>query len=315
MPDKPRLSQDSSHQFIERVSASDPRNFRRGLQSQKIARLRSIFENKAIDLEGIEVWLARDLQRLLGYSEWRNFQNVIAKAKEACERVGASVDDHFVDVNKVIEKGKGAREEIRDIALTRYACYLIAQNGDPAKSPVAFAQTYFALQTRKQEVLEERLAERERLDAREKLSQTERELSGVIYERGVDDRGFAVIRSRGDAALFGGHSTLDMKHQLGVPASRALADFLPTVTIKAKDLAAEITNYTVKNTDIRGEAAIGNEHEANNRRVRGALVQSGINPENLPAEEDIKKVERRRKSEENRLSKNMPCFPKQGEPD
>src|SRR4029077_14162939 len=214
MPDKPRLSQDSSHQFIERVSASDPRNFRRGVQSQKIARLRSIFENKAIDLEGIEVWLARDLQRVLGYSEWRNFQNVIAKAKEACERVGASVDDRFVDVNKVIETGNGAREEIRDIALTRYACYLIAQNGDPAKSPVAFAQTYFALQTRKQEIIEQRLLDVARVSAREKLSKSEKKLSGIIYERGIDDKGFAIIRSKGDQALFGGFSTNDMKHKL-----------------------------------------------------------------------------------------------------
>ncbi len=275
-----------------------------------ITRLKAIFEAKAIDFDGVETWLARDLQKLLGYSEWRNFQHVIAKAKEACAGAGAAVGDHFVDVNKVIEKGKGAREEFPDIALSRYASYLVAQNGDPQKAPVAFAQTYFALQTRKQEVLEERIAERERLVAREKLGQTERELSGVLYERGVDDRGFGIIRSKGDAALFGGPTTADMKKRLQVPDARALADFLPTVTIKAKDLAAEITNHTVKTANLRGQDAIGGQHVKSNFNVRKALITSGINPENLPAAEDIKKVERRIKSEARTLPAGATRIPK-----
>jgi DNA-damage-inducible protein D len=277
-----------------------------------IARMKAIFEDKSFDYEGVEVWLARDLQKLLGYAEWRNFQNVIAKAKEACQTYGADPADHFVDVNKVIEKGKGAHEAISDIALTRYACYLIAQNGDPEKKPIAFAQTYFALQTRRQEVLEARLAERERLIARDKLSQTERELSGVLYERGVDDKGFAIIRSKGDAALFGGMSTSDMKRKLAVPDSRALADFLPTVTIKAKDLAAEITNHTVKTSNLHGQERIARSHIESNRNVRSALVASGIEPEQLPPDEDIKKVERRHKSEGKALPRRAVRLPRRG---
>lgn len=298
-------------QFIERASPQPTsEDGRPSINGEKIAKMKAIFEAKSVEMEGVEVWLARDLQQLLGYAEWRNFQNVISKAKEACERAGASVQDHFVDVNKVIEKGKGAREEIPDIALTRYACYLIAQNGDPGKEPIAFAQTYFALQTRKQEVLEARIAERERLIAREKLTHTERELSGVLYERGVDDKGFGIIRSKGDAALFGGYTTLDMKARLDVPTSRALADFLPTVTIKAKDLAAEMTNYTVSNSNMVGQDRIGAEHVKNNKNVRQALTNSSIIPEQLPAAEDIKKVERRMKSEAKQLMAGSPKLPK-----
>ena len=288
---------------IERANQQEPHDVRLSIDADKISRLRAIFEEKAAELGGVEVWLARDLQRLLGYTEWRNFLNVVARAKESCDRAGAVVDDHFVDVNKVIEKGKGAKESIQDIALTRYACYLIAQNGSPDKPAIAFAQTYFALQTRKQELLEVRLAERERLVAREKLTQTERELSSALYERGVDDKGFAIVRSKGDAALFGGHSTRDMKRKLGVTNSRSLADFLPTVTIKAKDLAAEITNHTVRNSKIRGQDAISIKHVENNQNVRKALTDSGIFPERLPPAEDIKKVERRLKSEEKILPK------------
>lgn len=303
MTDKPSSTNDVVFSgFLRRATEPKPAP-RVSVDREKIARLKDIFEAKATEFDGVEVWLARDLQRLLGYSEWRNFLNVISKAKDSCERAGAVVEEHFVDVTKVIEKGKGAQEDIPDIALTRYACYLIAQNGDPQKNPIAFAQTYFALQTRKQEVLEERIAERERIIAREKLTQTESELSGVIYERGVDDKGFGIIRSKGDAALFGGFTTGDMKRRLGVPASRALADFLPTVTIKAKDLAAEMTNYTVKTSDLRGETRIGRQHVATNQNVRQALVASGIHPESLPADEDIKKVERRLRSEERALPK------------
>jgi DNA-damage-inducible protein D len=295
---------------VERTAQPQPgpaRNIR--VDREKIARMKAVFEEAATDLDGVQVWLARDLQKLLGYADWRNFQNVISKAKESCERAGVPVEDHFVDVTRMIEIGKGAQQRVADVALTRYACYLIAQNGDPQKNPVAFAQTYFALQTRKQEVLEERIAERERLTAREKLSHTENELSGVIYERGVDERGFGVIRSKGDAALFGGLNTGDMKRRLGVPSSRALADFLPTVTIKAKDLAAEMTNYTVKTSGLRGEDCISHQHVENNRNVRHALVSSGIEPEHLPAEEDIKKVERRIKSEEKMLPKGVTGIP------
>jgi DNA-damage-inducible protein D len=295
---------------LERAAPVIPQDMRISVDAEKLARMKAIFEKEAVELDGVEVWLARDLQRLLGYAEWRNFLNVVARAKESCERAGASVEDHFVDVNKVIEKGKGARETIPDIALTRYACYLIAQNGDSAKDPIAFAQTYFALQTRKQEVLEARFAERDRLFAREKLTQTEKELSGVLYERGVDEKGFAFIRSKGDAALFGGNTTLDMKRKLGVASSRALADFLPTVTIKAKDLAAEITSHTVANSTARGQDAIGQRHVENNRNVRKALTASGIFPESLPAAEDIKKVERRHRSEEKTLPKGAIGIPK-----
>jgi DNA-damage-inducible protein D len=295
---------------LERAAPSIPHDMRVAVDSDKIGRLRAIFEEKAVEFGGVEVWLARDLQPLLDYAEWRNFLHVIAKAKMACEQAGASPEDHFVEVNKMIEKGKGAKEEISDIALTRYACYLIAQNGDPSKAPVAFAQTYFALQTRKLEVLESRLAERERLVAREKLTQTEKELSGELYQRGVDDKGFGIIRSKGDAALFGGASTSDMKSKLGVPTGRALADFLPTVTIKAKDLAAAITKHIVQTSDIRGHEPIGRKHMETNRNVRKALTDSAIFPEYLPPAEDIKKVERRLKSEERTLPRASACIPK-----
>lgn len=281
-----------------------------GVDSEKISRLKAIFEDKSIDFDGVEAWLARDLQKLLKYTEWRNFLNVVSRAKEACQRAGADIDDHFVDVNKVIEKGKGAKESIPDIALTRYACYLIAQNGSPDKEPIAFAQTYFALQTRKQEVLEARWAERERLVAREKLTQTERELSSILYQRGVDERGFGIVRSNGDSALFGGKSTGEMKRSLGVSKSRALADFLPTVTIKAKDLAAEMTNHTLRNSDTRGLNPISRQHVSNNRNVRNALTASEIFPEELPPAEDIKKIERRLKTEERTLSKGAASIPK-----
>jgi DNA-damage-inducible protein D len=294
---------------VERVSEPKPSRQIR-VDREKIARMKATFEDAAQELDGVQVWLARDLQKLLGYTDWRNFTNVISKAKESCERAGAPVEDHFVDVTRMIEIGKGAQQRVADVALTRYACYLIAQNGDPQKSPVAFAQTYFALQTRKQEVLEERIAERERLIAREKLSHTENELSGVIYERGVDERGFGIIRSKGDAALFGGFTTLDMKRRLGVPQARALADFLPTVTIKAKDLAAEMTNYTVKSSNLRGEQRISHQHVENNRNVRSALVSSSIVPESLPPEEDIRKVERRLKSQEKTLPKETTGIPR-----
>lgn len=252
---------------------------------------------------GIEYWFARDLQVLLEYSEWRNFLKVIEKAKEACENSGGKVENHFVAVNKMVVIGSGAEREIDDIMLTRYACYLIAQNGNPHKDAIAFAQTYFALQTRKQELIEEQLRLQDRIQAREKLRESETELSKNIYERGVDDKGFGRIRSRGDAALFGGNTTLSMKNKLSVPKSRALADFLPTVTIAAKNLATEITNHNVRQNDLQGERSITDEHVQNNKSLRDMLAERGIKPEELPAEEDLKKLERRVKSDEKRLIK------------
>ncbi len=253
---------------------------------------------------GLEFWFARDLQVLLGYDQWKNFQKVIEKAKTACQNAGFAVEDQFADVGKMITAGKGAAREIDDIALTRHACYLIAQNGDPRKEEIAFAMAYFAIQTRKQELIEKRIEEMERLGFREKLTNSEKELSGIIYERGVDSMGFARIRSKGDHALFGGKTTLDMKQKLGVKGTRALADFLPTITIKAKDFANEITNFTLKrDTHVRSEQAITNEHVKNNKDTRDLLVKRGIVPENLPPEEDIKKVERRLKSEDKKFLK------------
>jgi DNA-damage-inducible protein D len=273
------------------------------MKQEIIQRLHKSFDEYAQKTDGgLEFWFARDLQVLLGYDKWDNFKKVIEKAKIACQNTRIVVNDHFADVGKMVSVGSGAKREIDDISLTRYACYLIAQNGDPNKEPIAFAMAYFAVQTRKQELIEKRLAEMERLALREKLSTSEKLLSGIMYERGVDSAGFARIRSRGDQALFGGRTTLDMKTKLGVPASRALADFLPAITIKAKDLANEITNFTLKReTGMKGEGAISQEHVKNNRNTRDLLAKSGIRPEALPAEEDIKKVGRRLKSEDKKF--------------
>ncbi len=253
---------------------------------------------------GLEFWFARDLQGLLGYDKWENFQKVIEKAKIACKNTGLIVEDHFPDVGKMVLTGSKAKREIDDIALTRHACYLIAQNGDSRKEEIAFAMAYFAIQTRKQELIEKRIEEMERLGFREKLTNSEKELSGIIYERGVDNMGFARIRSKGDQALFGGKTTLDMKQKLGIKGTRALADFLPTITIKAKDFANEITNFTLKRDNhIKGEQAITSEHIKNNKDTRELLLKRGIILEKLPPEEDIKKVQRRLKSEDKKFLK------------
>lgn len=273
------------------------------MEKDTITKLNKTFEEYAYEQDGIDYWLARELQELLGYAEWRNFLNAVDKAKESCKTTGEAVSDHFVDINKMVKIGSGAEKSVDDIMLTRYACYLIAQNGDPKKEQIAFAQSYFAIQTRKQELLEEHITLNERLQAREKLAATETELSKNIYERGVDNKGFANIRSKGDWALFGGHNTSAMKRKLGIAENRPLADFLPTITITAKQLATEITNFNVKKNDLKGEGNITNEHVKNNRDVRGLLGKSGIKPEALPPEEDIKKLERRVKSADKEIAK------------
>jgi DNA-damage-inducible protein D len=250
-----------------------------------------------------EFWYARDLQTVLGYTKWENFKKVIDKAIESCETAGFQPSDHFLDVGKMIDTAKGAQRKIKDYMLTRYACYLIAQNGDPAKEEIAFAQAYFAVQTRKQELIEERLSEIERLKSRKKLSETEKVFSEVLYIHGVDDQGFARVRSRGDAALFGGYSTKDMKRRMGTPEKKPLADFLPSITITAKQLATEITTHNITKENLQGENPITDEHVTNNKAVRNILVERGIKPEELPAEADIKKIERKVQSSEKKLAK------------
>lgn len=271
-----------------------------------VVRLHTSFEDMVQHFPdtGVEFWCARDLQLLLGYAKWENFAKVIDKAITACQTSGYEAKDHFLGVRKMVDVGSGAKREIDDIALTRYACYLIAQNGDPAKEQIAFAQTYFAVQTRKQEIVERRLAETERLSARRKLTHSEKELSGIIFDRLRENETFGRIRSKGDMALFGGQTTQDMKDRLRVPKGRALADFLPTITIKAKDFANEITNFNIKQNELRTEVGITNEHTKNNQDVRRLLVQRGIVPERLPAAEDLKKVERRLASEQKKMLKN-----------
>jgi len=272
------------------------------MKQEIISKLRKSFEDYANEADGVEFWFARDLQILLDYEEWRNFLNVVEKAKTACSNSGQNIGDHFVEVTKKVKIGSEAEREINDLMLTRYACYLIAQNGDSRKEQIAFAQSYFAVQTRKQELIEERIALIERLTARQKLVASETELSKLIYERGVDEDGFARIRSKGDKALFSGFTTSMMKNRLKIPKNRPLADFLPTITITAKNLATEITNFNVKKENLQGEGTITNEHIRNNTDIRELLSRRGIKPEELPTEEDIKKLERKVKKDEKKLA-------------
>ena len=274
------------------------------MKQELIKELFEKFEAACYEINNVECWSAREIQSLLGYSKWENFEKVLNKAKDACKNAGENPVDHFPDVRKVIQAGKGAHQIIEDVALTRYACYLVAQNGDSRKQEIAFAQTYFAVQTRRSEIISQRLLDYERVKVREKLSQTEKQLSGILYERGVDEKGFAIIRSKGDEALFL-LSTTQLKNKLNIPDNRAVADFLPTISIKAKDLAAEMTTLNVQTKDIIGQNPIEKEHTDNSSAVRKMLLKRGIKPEELPAAEDVKKVRRKLEKEGRKVLKEV----------
>lgn len=274
------------------------------MKTDEINNLFIQFEAASGEYEDVECWSARELQILLGYSKWENFEKVIDKAKDACKNAGETIAYHFPDVRKTIPMPKGAEKEINDILLTRYACYLVAQNGDSRKVEIAFAQNYFAVQTRRAELVEQRLLEFERVKAREKLSHTEKQLSGVLYERGVDSKGFAIIRSKGDQALFR-LDTQQLKKKMNIPDSRPVADFLPTISIKAKDLAAEMTGLNVQSKNLKGHNPIESEHVDNSSAVRDMLLQRGIQPENLPPAEDVKRVQRKLDSDGKKVLKEI----------
>lgn len=286
------------------------------MDKQRILQYKSSFDAIAHHLNGennqeqVEIWFARELQPILGYARWENFLVAINRAVDSCRAQNINVDDHFRDLTKMVGLGSGAKREVTDYMLTRYACYLIAQNGDPKKEEIAFAQSYFAVQTRKAELIEERLNLLSRLETRDKLRISEKQLSQNIYERGVDDKGFGRIRSKGDTALFGGYTTEDMKKRLGIKSNRPLADFLPTLTIAAKNLATEMTNYNVGNKDLLGEEPITKEHIQNNVSVHNMLGERGIKPEELPVAEDVKKLERRVVNDERKIEQSTQKLPK-----
>ena len=283
------------------------------MERKQIANYKNKFDDIIHEMDSVEFWYARELMPRLGYERWENFHNAIKRAMDSCVSSGTQVFDHFREVTKMVPLGSGSERSIKDYMLTRYACYLIAQNGDPKKEEIAFAQSYFAVQTRKQELIEERISYIERSEARGRLRESEKRLSQNIYERGVDDAGFGRIRSKGDAALFGGNTTQQMKERLGVKENRPLADFLPTLTIAAKNLATEMTNYNVEQKDLQGEFAITAEHVQNNTSVRTMLGERGIKPEELPPAEDMKKLERRAKAAEKKIAKESGTLPNTGE--